>query len=211
MSSSSNSDSGEDNDDHGYVVDEELVDETWEDDGKCKESCIDPFLNMLCDDKKLVKSKHNEKDSKDENVIDDDDDFQKPYKPVWAKQDGVRVQEGVGVPKKNDAFEEESVMVEEQGTTIQEEGDGVKEGICVQEEGIGFPEGVTTEEMASAVAQMLDDIEDDDEAEDERKKVVRLLRNSGYENNEIIAVLQEHIDISVPEDASIIDKAVQLE
>ncbi|KAI3522025.1 hypothetical protein L1887_11503 [Cichorium endivia] len=172
MSSSSNSDSEEDNDDHGYVVDEDLVNETWEDGGKCKESCIDPLLNMLCDDKKLVKSKHNETDSKDEFG---------PNKVLGFKKKGL-------VFQKNDAFEEESVMVEEQGITIQEEGDGVKE-----------------------VAQMLDVIEDDDEAKDERKKVISVPKDAPIiETQEFVVetqqgshIVTQHVEEKGTEDTKI--------
>ncbi|KAI3768027.1 hypothetical protein L2E82_18458 [Cichorium intybus] len=121
LSSSSDSDIVEDNDGHGYVVDEDLVDEKWADDGKCKER-------------------------------------------------------------------------------IQEECNGVEEeGVGVQEECIGVLEGVSTKELAIVVAKILDDIEVDDKAEDEH--IMRLLRESGYENNEILVALQEHIKINVPEDA----------
>ncbi|KAI3505209.1 hypothetical protein L1887_27180 [Cichorium endivia] len=139
------------------------------------------------------------------NVIDDDDDFQQCYKPVWVKQEGVGVQEeGVGVPQNNNAVEEESVRVKEKGVTIQEESnEGEEEGVRVQEEGIGVLEHVSTEELAIVVAQMLDDVEDDDKAKNEH--IVRLLRDSGYENNEILAALQEHIEISVAEDAPTIE------
>ncbi|KAI3689673.1 hypothetical protein L2E82_47638 [Cichorium intybus] len=74
---------------------------------------------------------------------------------------------------------------------------GEEEGVRVQEEGIGVLERVSTEELAIVVAQMLDDVEDDDKAENEH--IVRLLHDSGYENNEILAALQEHIEINIAE------------